>query len=381
MDVLPLELWCNVFAFLDTASLLRATLVSHKWRGVVWQGATHYKINTAFFARLRGGASKQKEALSNVLRFLSTNCPRLRSLDLSNTNIVLTPALVAAFPPGLRHLNLQRCTQLYDESLCCLPSSLCSLTLDLNAQLTNKALNHLPKGLKQLRLSHCWQLNDRSFLEVHDSSEAEGSGMPSRLLWDQLELLDLSSCWKLSDAALQKLSSFTTLKTLDLNNCSFSDQGLAYLPPSLRVLILERCDQMRGTGFHLLGEGLEELNISFCSRIVVEAFAGLPKRLLKLEMAGMVYLKDEHMEVLPRSLQSLNIAECVHITDEGLLRLPPTLVRLTLSKTKVTAQGLHLCALHLRKLREVNIQGCKLFKEDHLNELRRHFGKRIRFAC
>src|SRR5690606_15518588 len=91
--------------------------------------------------------------------------------------------------------------------------------------------------------------------------------------------------------------------------CSqISDEGLKWLPTSLRTLNLTKCTRLKNAKFYL--PHLLDLNMRWCSN-----------------------LTDESLPFLPSTLTVLNISECYQITLKALKQhLPASLTRITLNR-------------------------------------------------
>lgn len=170
----------------------------------------------------------------------------------------------------------------------------------------------------------------------------------------QLEELDLSNCPHLTGKGIEKL---THLKRLNMNFCkSFQASAVAKFPPSLIYLNLSNNYISSATAFSHLSK-LQFLALSGSYLGIPLTF---PQNLISLDLEGAV-IHRLHLENLPKNLERLNLSTCKEIEDEYLNDLPQSLKYLDLSYCDmITDRVLN----DLRHIKNVNLKGCMLTKDD-----------------
>uniref|UniRef100_A0A1A9ZKV0 F-box domain-containing protein n=1 Tax=Glossina pallidipes TaxID=7398 RepID=A0A1A9ZKV0_GLOPL len=309
-----------IFNELSVCDLGRAAQVCTAWRDVaysksIWKGVEaklHLKRSSPslFNCLVKRGIKKvQILSLRRSLKDLVLSVPALNSLNLSGCFNVTDVNLGHAFSvdlPNLKILDLSLCKQITDTSLGRIAQHLKNLqTLDLGIghlaglnkataegnleleflglqdcnRLSDEALGHIAQGLtslKSINLSFCLSITD--------------SGLKHLARMPKLEQLNLNSCDNISDIGMAYLTeSGSNLNSLDVSFCvKISDQALTHIAQGLyqlRSLSLNHC-QITDQGILKIAKALpelEHLNIGQCEGITDKGLQTLAEELLNLK--------------------------------------------------------------------------------------------------
>jgi len=235
----------------------------------------------------------------------------LKSLELS-----FAPLLGRGFqslPTSLQMLDLSHCTK----------------------QITYKGIKYLPSSLTELNLSHC-KIPDGDILKYLplmlsylDLSHSNVTSNGIKYLPDSLNVLGLQGC---DIVTIHSLPS--SLKKLDLSRCiDIQDyERVCYLlPSSLKELNLAFCYKINSKGIRYLPPSLETLNLNNCS-ITDNDLQHLPSSLKSLNL-NLCKITDNGLKYLPISLTSLDLRWNL-ITANGLRYLPSSLKTLSIGESK-----------------------------------------------
>ncbi|CAO3657133.1 unnamed protein product [Mucor hiemalis] len=344
---LPDELQIKILGELPTLDLLKATMVCHKWKELVYDGSLWTTIDVSPFyksipienilkiikcsnrflktANFRGciqltghGLRTLAEYCPNLqvlvikdcrglsaasIGFLLQKSQQLRILDVSGLDTIKTSTLTTIKPSlsKLEKLNMNWCRNITGPGLLSMISASNNLShLKLNGcpQLDDDTMSSLGKllpNLSHLCLAACSSLTDSGMLAFLKNSS-------------QLTHLNLSSCARLSDATLRNLALYSPNVThLELAGCVLmTDQGFIFLSPRLRTLV------------HLDLEDLQQI-----TDVTVRSIATHQPDLKRLCLSSCNQLSDESISHLVlegttcHKLQHIELDNC-NITDEAL---------------------------------------------------------------
>jgi len=183
-----------------------------------------------------------------------------------------------------------------------------------------------------------------------------------------LENLKLGSCKRITDAGLSHLASLTKLHSLDLTGSNITDNGLQKVAELsvIQALILKGCDQITDEGLKYLSgklaASLVHLDLRQCGHSITDdglKHIPLLTKLQSLNLWGLSGISDqglEHISQLPH-LKSLYVWGC-QVTDTGvehLMGLSQLEFLSLIGCAKVTDVGLeHLS--HLLKLKTLEMR-------------------------
>ena len=296
------------------------------------------------------------------LKRLSEQCPQLKHLAISSTNVTEVPKIFA-----LQSLDLSRCENLTDAGLANLPAlqSLISLDLSYCHNLKDAGFVYMESltALESLNLADCYitgaglaqliKLRSLTSLDLRECEELEDEGLACLPELPALTSLFLEYSNNLTDAGLAHVGKLTTLKSLYIHACdSLTDAGIVLLGKltGLKSLYIHACDSLTDAGIVYVGKltGLESLTIKSLASLTGAGFAELP-RLRSLKSLDLSNCKDLPDEVLVyvgklKTLESLNLSGCQELTDASLLHVLalPVLERIGLNYAcrKLTPEGL-----------------------------------------
>lgn len=345
---LPDELQIKILGELPTLDLLKATMVCHKWKDLVYDGSLWTTINVSPFyktipiehilkiikcsnrflktANFRGciqltghGLRTLAEYCPNLevlvikdcrglsaasIGFLLQKAHHLRILDVSGLDTVKTSTLTAIQPTlsKLERLNMNWCRNITGPGLLSMiraSTHLSHLKLNGCPQLdddTMASLGKLLPRLSHLCLAACSSLTDSGMLAFLKNSPKKA-----------LTHLNLSSCARLSDATLRNLALYSPNVThLELAGCVLmTDGGFSFLSPRLRTLV------------HLDLEDLQQI-----TDVTVRSIATHQPDLKRLCLSSCNQLTDDAishlvLEGICHKLQHIELDNC-NITDEAL---------------------------------------------------------------
>lgn len=208
------------------------------------------------------------------------SCPRLKSLDLSGSE--LQSPFLEHIPSQVEELLLARCNWLSDSSfleLIAICPQLSSLCLSQNTQLTYIAFAALQKfkGLKSLDLARCHQIGDEELTLIANACP-------------ELSAINLTACKKISELALLNfIQSHPRITLLNVAKTNMTDSTLIELANRasfLEELDLSSCKAISGRGIEELFKRamhLGKLTLSDCD-LDLKALEALKKRFPKVEV-------------------------------------------------------------------------------------------------
>ncbi|XP_013777537.1 F-box/LRR-repeat protein 14-like [Limulus polyphemus] len=197
------------------------------------------------------------------LRFIAWGLKKLRVLNLRSCRHVSDKGIgdLTGLSPdcgngavSLEYLGLQDCQKITDEALRYLSHGILHLknvNLSFCSGITDSGLKHLA------RLSTVRELNLRSCDNISDIGMAYLAEGGSRVT-----ILDVSFCDKVSDQGLLYLSQSFNLRSLSLNACPISDEGLSRVARTLsdlHTLNIGQCCRVTDKGLSHIAENLHHL--------------------------------------------------------------------------------------------------------------------------
>lgn len=335
----------------------------------------------SYFGRVFHAASTNQK-IDITVQYQAMQISALSFAGLEKLNLETLFAI-----PSLRVLNLER-TDVTDETIGFIPSTITDLNLSSCINITGKGLSKLPRGLIKLNLAVTFNISEKEIegffndlpgtLEsLHFNGENVTDAAVSRLP-RSIKSIDFGYCQKLTDAAISHLpvnllsltlkgSKITNeglsrlprnLNHLDLSGCkNIDDRGLENLPEGLESLSLESFPKITNSGISRIPRGVKTLSLALCPEISDEGIEALPKNLESLDLSGCDKITSKSLGKLPRTLKNLDLTHCIEVNDEGLDGLPKDLVSLNLNYCeKVTDKGLGKLP---RKLTVLSLLLCK----------------------
>lgn len=259
----------------------------------------------------------------------------LTSLNLEK-NEILTPDDLGLLPPHLTELWLIRpLRNATDDHISLLPSSIKSINLGYNCELSDIGISRLSARVESL-------VSDWNFLLTCNALAV----LPR-------SLRSLSVAWpQLNDDSLSKLP--TKLTSLLLDTQVFTDKCFLNLPASLTSLELPHATKITDNGVKSIIVRLTKLSIPH-SRITPEVTPFLSKSLTSFDFLPKTYsqqLEMLHVEYLPQYLLELAMDGNQNMTDELFARLPRFLTSLSVDQLVLNDPSTLLgLPLHLRRLK------------------------------
>ncbi|KAL6078800.1 Lysine-specific demethylase 2A [Balamuthia mandrillaris] len=326
---LPTEVWENIFSYLDSTSLLRCHRVCKQWNAVCLPGLRSFTLPKSLakhvdddsFAKLLShmpnlrelrvaGASLLKHSLEEVARL----CPELRSLSLEALSpnflkppLALSKQLTSLGLRGrwwfkqaeevtsffssfaeLQHLDLSRCTQLWDHHLVALAKAL---------------KDHSPQ-LRSVNLQGCYRIGDEGVkaLSLHCPS---------------LQSVQLKGLKNVSDVSLLSLAvNNTSLEALNIWGCEgVTTNGL--------TAILQSCSKLRELVLKFISTSPDFLHpfTALIDGTSPSAFACT--QLTYLDLQGLV-VNDDLLDTISRAcplLRNIDLRDCSLLTATGVAAL------------------------------------------------------------
>ncbi|XVF30867.1 hypothetical protein REPUB_Repub16aG0094800 [Reevesia pubescens] len=268
---------------------------------------------------------------TNFINFCISNFKYLRTLDLSNSALVVLPDSIGTLK-HLRYLDLYECHRLFE-----LPSSFYKLQSLLMLNIKYVRLKQLPNNMQSLiRLRH---------LEItlgHGRLWIQPGG------WSSLQYLCLYQCW--SSYLFEGIQYLTSLRTLYV--CR---SGIDSLPRN--VTLLTKLEHLQIDGCHSINLHMEpaeeevpqdlHLNLKTFSISESEVLEELPRLLLEGSASTLQHIRLDRLplKVLPEWLQNLTSLQKLEISKCNCLSsLPEGMNRLT-------------------ALTQLKIRGCKSLSE------------------
>ncbi|XP_072291438.1 F-box and leucine-rich repeat protein 13 [Eucyclogobius newberryi] len=328
-----------------------------------------------------------------MVQKITKGCPCLLYLNLSCTNIT-NPALreLSRNCLNLQYLSVAYCSGFTDQGFVYLKTgrgcrNLVHLNLSGCTQMTVNGFRYIAAGCPSLKeivindmptlsdscvtalLSRCHCLAAISLLDAPNLSDSafktiaevaklrsfniEGNNQLTEVGWKALcssslglRRLHAAECTRLNDASLKYMGSLRHLQYLDISMCNnVGNVGIKHLTDGLSA------------------PKLQELNISYCSRVTDTAVQRIALRLSKLYHLNLSYcggLSDKALEFLSdSSIRSLDISGC-SVQDQGLAALARVRLRkIALAECIfVTDVGIETLCRNVKCLEEVDISYC-----------------------
>ncbi|KAI5458496.1 hypothetical protein BGZ63DRAFT_47570 [Mariannaea sp. PMI_226] len=236
---------------------------------------------------------------------IALHCKRLQGLNISGCDNISNESMInlARNCRFIKRLKLNECVQLQDDAIFAFAEN-CPNILEIDLHqctlIGNGPIrNLLARGncLRELRLAACERIDDDAFL-----------GLPPRITFDHLRILDLTSCTRLTDAAVQKIIE---------------------VAPRLRNLVLAKCRNITDAAVHAiskLGKNLHYVHLGHCQQITDEGVKTLVQscnRIRYIDLGCCTNLTDESVKrlaMLPK-LKRIGLVKCSSITDDSVLAL------------------------------------------------------------
>lgn len=231
-----------------------------------------------------------KQITDTSLSRIANHLKNLEVLELGGCcNITNSSLLVIAIKlKKLTRLNLRSCWQITDQGICHLaglskemstePLGLVSLGLQDCQRLSDDALKYISQGLlsiESINLSFCVSITDSGLkylahmpklneLNLRSCDNISDIGMAYLTEGGcTVTALDVSFCEKIGDQALNHLSQgLFHLRSLSLNHCQITDEGLMRIAKNLHdleTLNIGQCDRITDKGLQSLAEYLHNL--------------------------------------------------------------------------------------------------------------------------
>lgn len=268
-----------------------------------------------------------KQITDTSLGRITHHLKNLEVLELGGCcNITNTSLLVIALKlKRLQCLNLRSCWQITDQGIC----HLAGLSKEKNLEKPCPTTDAL--SLVSLGLQDCQRLTDESLKYISQGLQT-------------IESINLSFCVSVTDSGLKYLARMPNLKELNLRSCdNISDIGMAYLTEggcTVTTLDVSFCDKIGDQALNHLSQGLfhlRSLSLNHC-QITDDGLTRIAKSLHDLETLNI----GQCSKVTDKGLQSL--AEYLH-----------NLIAIDLyGCTQLSAQGLDTI-MKLPKLAKMNL--------------------------
>ena len=295
---LPDVILVHIFQYLDTLTLVSASLVCRRWYHVCGDNS----LTATFDMRTSPRSLKQLWMISR--RKLTKNTVAVHIRGKSNFNKTMEN-LTEAYLEDL----FKRCDKLNSLSFECFDFTKVPLANIVHAQ--SEGLIHL--SLRESMLPMKWF-----------------EGLERGSLLPNLKTLDLHTCSKVANNDLQAISYLKQLEKLVLCNCyRISARGIPTLVTNLRNLKhldFSGCPGINNVAlFHLAKLELTELLLRFCHLLtdygINELFrdtACTRKTLRKLDLYSCHELTDKCFEnvIKGNQLTDLNVGGCIKLTKE-----------------------------------------------------------------
>jgi hypothetical protein len=239
--------------------------------------------------------------------------PNLRRLSISGISLATAKALLHLKSLDLDYISL--------GVLKNLPDSLEELTIaTIDLEDYDKINHHLPPNLRNLTV-----LDSRVGVVSLDNASV------SKIYIDRGKMPRSIKhfVWKSHiDTSILLSFAHTCLTYLKLGICSnFTDQDVNCLQhvPGLTYLNLEGSQNITGSCFIHLPQGLQTLVLSESTQISDLQIQDLPRTLTFLKLDSALHLTNTAIPTLPRTLTFLSLALCKLITSKAFSLLHPTL--------------------------------------------------------
>lgn len=189
-------------------------------QGIGYLAGLSKEMNTAPLELVSLGLQDCQRLSDDALKYIAQGLVTIESINLSFcVSVTDTGLKYLARMPKLSELNLRMCDNISDIGMAYLTEGGCTVTtLDVSFcdKIGDQALNHLSQGLFQLRslsLNHC-QITDEGLMRI------------AKNLHD-LETLNIGQCNRVTDKGLQSLAEYLhNLISIDLYGCTqLSPQG------------------------------------------------------------------------------------------------------------------------------------------------------------
>lgn len=335
-----LALWPNEISCEQLAKLRRLVIAECTQLVCLGEGEQQLPRNLEVLELFRCGSLT---SLSNDLRNLGSlseliikNCAKF--VDFPENGI----------PPSLKRLEILSCNAL--KSLPGNISALERLEIKECSSLKTWKMVNFPATLKKLTIKNCTSLEPvTEFMFPHNSVMF-------------LEDLSLSN-WLNFDNFLQRLLKFSHLFELYLSKCyslrHFPEQGL---PPNLRALSVEECQQLRSLPTKIRSmTSLVSLEIRSCPRLENFPNCDLPPNLSSLRIWDSKKFKPLNTWGLHRLDSLLEFSICGGFKDVELLGetclFPPSLQRFSIARFPVL-NSISKVLENLTLLRHLSVMNC-----------------------
>ncbi|XP_062620147.1 F-box/LRR-repeat protein 7-like [Saccostrea cucullata] len=351
-DLITDDIIVQIFSYLSSDQLCRASRVCQRWYRVGWDPLLWKQIV------LNSELINVDKAIKYLTKRLSYNTPTVcvivEKINLNKCEKLTDKGLhtIAKRCPELRQLKMQGCSNVTNHSLFEVVSYCVNLEyLDVTGCPCITCISLTPQIMEQATAHHLRQIYLRT-LDMTDCYALEDDGL--RVIAKhciQLQFLYLRRCVRIGDNGLQYIAYYCSeLKELSISDCKkVTDFGvceLAKIGTNLRYLSVAKCDKISDVGI-----------IQLCKRCT---------KLRYLNLRGCEAVSDDSLDVLARNcskIKSLDIGKC-DVTDEGLNVLAqncPQLKKLSLKSCEaITDNGVKFLAKSCRLLQQFNIQDCHL---------------------
>eukprot|EP01114_Cavostelium_apophysatum_P006041 TRINITY_DN17246_c0_g1_i1.p1 TRINITY_DN17246_c0_g1~~TRINITY_DN17246_c0_g1_i1.p1 ORF type:complete len:441 (+),score=76.73 TRINITY_DN17246_c0_g1_i1:155-1477(+) len=290
----------------------------------------------------------------------------IRTLTAQAASISDIPMMdFSKLPSSVTALNLTRCC-VTDKELEKLPAFITKLDITGNF-VTNLCVAGFPSGLISLTANDT-MLSDRCFpnlprglkyLSLINTKRVEGGHFDK--LPQDLKTLKLSNGKFRSIEGLEKLSN---LQELQLTENHIRDEDYRFLPQSLVSLNLSDT-HINHSVVHVPSKVTNLVTAH--TRINSDSLRNLPAGICKLSLKECDNISDWNGLLNLKMLSELD-ASYSHFSDAALDFLPPTISRLSINRTKVTANGINALAGKVN-LRLLEISDCSELELKNITSL------------
>lgn len=191
----------------------------------------------------------------NLTKTAFEHLPEVKSLSLGGNKWVDGDAL-SKIPSYVKELDLSGSHQLKDEDFLKLPTHFTSLNVSFCEGVSGKALGHIAKMDR---------LEDLNLAEIKDL-EKHLQSIPKTII-----SLNVTGCG-ITDKTLESFSPLTRLTKVYLGGSLITDNGLQFLPESIRWLSLNNCHHLTNKGAQDLAkrEQLKTVFLRRCPKVTEE---------------------------------------------------------------------------------------------------------------
>jgi len=265
MESLSSDVLGIVFVFLDTRSLMRASLVNNLWRFSVFDNMHNFYINLYPFRNVVTDEI--------VLKFSD-----VKGINLYGCRKITDSVL--EYLHRIEHINLTQCKDITDVGLSRLSTyrdgkGPRTALLEGLHEITNDGIKHV-RDVDILSLRYCKNITSDCFsilsnvryLDLRNTRMTKFDGIRNL---KNTQVLVLSNSFHVRDEIFETLypvdaDDILPLKRLYLANCRITDNGLRYLSDNfmstnLELLNIEGCGQVTDLGVANLKDGNDDLKI------------------------------------------------------------------------------------------------------------------------